>query len=161
MKGQQRRRSLLRPASGGERCPRGVSLFRQRTRGAIVIAILAALPVSGPLCSALCAPAVHADSSAAPGGHQEASECHDRTGDGAVVSGGSRHDCSGHNGAAGVSLASLSASRADVGLIGLVLHPDSSVPHDVLGLTPLDVRARPGAPTPSPPSTRTPLVLRI
>ena len=160
LQGQGPRPRCTSGARKGARYTRSVSLFRQRTIGAFLVAVLPVLPVSGPLCSALCAPAGHSAASADHGEHGVASACHDAIGDDAVFIGASAHNCSRHNGPVGDSLAAVSANRADAGLMGLAQHLAPSVPR-IFGLTPLWMHSRLGVPTAFPRPTRTPLVLRI
>lgn len=147
---------------------RFVRLVWQRTISVAVLSLLAILPVSGPVCAVLCAPPAQ-DESATAGHHdqhadhgQHASMPPDRElfPNQAAVGVPPHQDCSGPHALGDVTAASLSAVRADAGLITAVQHV---LPMAAYLSRPMPLRVHSGSsPPPDTPSPRrAPLVLRI
>lgn len=147
---------------------RFVRLVWQRTICVAVLSLLAVLPVSGPVCAVLCAPpaqdkattAGHHDQHADHGQHPSVPADRKLLVNQTAMGVPPHQDCSGHQGVGDGTAASLSAVRADAGLVTAVQHvlPVAAYPSPP---TSLRVHSGSSPPLDSPLSTRAPLILRI
>ena len=147
---------------------RFVRLVWQRTISVTVLSLLAVLPVSGPVCALLCAPpaqdetatAGHHDQHAGHGEHASMPPDRESLVNQAGMGAPPHQDCSSHQALGDVTAASLSAVRADAGLITAVQHV---LPMAAYLSRPTSLRVHSGSSPPldTPSPTRAPLVLRI
>ncbi|HWI20504.1 MAG TPA: hypothetical protein VNT81_22265 [Vicinamibacterales bacterium] len=143
-------------------------LVWQRTISVAVLSLLATLPVSGPVCAVLCAPP--AQDEYATAGHHDQHADHDQHAsvppdreshvNQAAMGAPPHQNCSSHQALGDVTAASLSAVRADVGLITAVQHV---LPMAAYLSRPMPLRVYSGSSPPldTPSPTCAPLVLRI
>lgn len=139
------------------RYTRIVGKWQVRAVSAVVVAVLATLPVIGIVCIVLCAPAV-TNGAAAGDDHASVSRCHEPVSGQAAVRGTSGHDCNRHNAAAREARAFLRAVRTDIGVLSLDLQIGPAMPNLVPSTS---VRIDSGASPPGASPTRGSLVLRI
>lgn len=136
------------------RYTRIVGKWQVRAVSAVVVAVLATLPVIGIVCIALCAPAV-TNGAAASVDHASASRCHEPVSGQAAVRGTSGHDCNRHN-AGRDAWTFLRAVRTDIAVLSL--HAGPATPN-IVPTTSVRIDSSSSPPGAGP--TCGPLVLRI
>lgn len=143
--------------SGSASQPRYTRSVQWRHRIAVVLlTVLAGLPVSGTVCAMVCESA----SSAAATHHGSGQKCEDPAppSSGPQISGYPEHDCSTHDGA--IRQATTAAERADLTTKSAPIIIGAAAIVSVVLRNPqtfFDYSSPPG----TPPSTTTPLVLRV
>ena len=132
----------------------------KRPVGICILAIMAALPVSGAVCTMLCdsAPSSTALASGHHHGTKHAAES-PRASSEAQLQGVSEHDCSSHD-AAFRQAPTTAAEKADWGVTSIPL-VSTVVPETFKALTELGQHFEYTAPPATAPPTTTPLVLRV
>lgn len=131
----------------------------QRRVSLVVLSVLAALPVSGTVCAALCVAAVHA-AVAQSEHHATRSHSHESAPRGFHVRGTSGHDCNRPDSPGREATATMAAARSYSGVPSTVQHVTPAAPNR-LAATWLHLQSDSSPPPGWASSTPSPLVLRV